>query len=224
MNLQGSEAPSLAPITAQGSSGPSAIDNVSMTVHREALQLGLRPWRWAWLWLAPVLLGLLYWVLAPAGTEVRVAAKTWSRDIEVERQVQQLESGACDEMPSGAQLISRRLIAPPDGSQADLAEHCRYTALAWRAVRSLHSEGMAPTPPFWPPVPANALSADAGAGMERLGKRHERYELLLQGDDGRQWSCKLPLPRWQTFSTGQRLRLKVDRFGVADCSHLAAER
>lgn len=224
MNLQGSEAPSLAPITAQGSSGPSAIDNVSMTVHREALQLGLRPWRWAWLWLAPVLLGLLYWVLAPGGTAVRVAEMNWSRDIEVERQVQQLDSGWCDEMPPGAHAISRRNVDQPDSLPGSTAAHCRYSVSAWRAVRSLHSEGMAPTPPFWPPVPANALSADAGAGMERLGKRHERYELLLQSDDGRQWSCKLPLPRWQTFSTGQRLRLKVDRFGVADCSHIAAER
>lgn len=192
-----------------------------MTVNGEPLQLGLRLWRWAWLWLAPLLLGLLYWALAPAGTAVRVAAMNWSRDIEVERQVQQLDSGWCDEMPHGAQAISRRKVDRPDSLPGGTAEHCRYTVLAWRAVRSLHSEGLAPTPPFWPPVPANALSSDADAGKERLGKRHERYELLLQSDDGQEWRCKLPMPRWQTFSTGQRLRLKVDRFGVADCSGIA---
>lgn len=215
MNLQGSGAPSLAPITAQGSSGPRAIDNVSMTVHREALQLGLRPWRWAWLWLAPVLLGLLYWVLAPGGTAVRVAEMNWSRDIEVERQMPVTDSGWCAQLPEGAQVLERRRL--PDPVSGKVSEHCRYATRSWRAVYSLSAAGEGASPaPHWPAI--------AHASDERIGRRHERYETVLDSERGERWTCRLTAADWASLKTGQHLRLQVDRFGVADCASMRGSR
>lgn len=169
-----------------------------------------RPWRATPLWLVPLLAGLLCWAAAPSGVKVRLSAKSWSRDIEIERQVMELASSTCDEMPAGAELISRRSMASAESP----TDHCRYRQLAWRAVRSLHSEGLAPAVPQWP------ATAAAPASHERLGQRHERYELLLQAADGQEWRCRLPLAQWQGLAAGQQFRLKVDRHGVADCSSL----
>ncbi len=186
-----------------------------MTVHDEALQLGLRPWRWAWLWLAPVLLGLLFWVLAPEGTEVQLTAKTWSRDIEVERQISVTESGWCAQVPEGAQVLARRQM--PDPASGKPGEHCRYAARSWRAVYSLNARGEGASPaPHWPTI--------AHASDERTGKRHERYEAHVANEQGQRWTCRLSAPDWAGLQTGQRLRLQIDRFGVADCASMRGTR
>lgn len=166
--------------------------------------------------LALVLLSIaLAWRLfGPGGVTVEVAAKTWQRDIEVERLGLELGSAWCDELPAQAQDIVRRPLQDPEGRRG-LAEHCRYQAPQWRARRSERAEGQDPTPPRWPAEPRLTQ------GLERSGARHERYALQLRSaDDGRPWTCELPQPRWQQFHTGQRLRLQVDRHGVADCASL----
>ncbi len=186
-----------------------------MTVHGEPLQLGLRPWRWAWLWLAPVLLGLLYWVLAPEGTEVRVAAMNWSRDIEVERQVSVTDSGWCAQLPEGAQVLERRRL--PDPASGKLGEHCRFAARSLRAVYSLSAAGEGSSPaPHWPAI--------THASDERTGRRHERHEAVFASEHGQRWTCRLSAAEWARLNTGQRLRLKVDRFGVADCASMRGTR
>lgn len=166
---------------------------------------------------AALLLGLLtplgWWLFGPHGVAVEIAAKTWQRDIEIERLLLESASAWCDELPADAQDISRRLLQDPEGRRG-LATHCRYQAPQWRARRSARAAGQDLTPPRWPDEPVLEL------GSERLGKRHEHYALELQSADGRAWRCELPQARWQQFRGGQRLRLAVDRHGVADCSSL----
>lgn len=166
--------------------------------------------------LLAALLALPIWRLfGPRGTAVTVEALHWQRDIEVERQVLESGSAWCDELPAGAQDISRRWLQDPQGLRGS-AEHCRFQLPAWRPRRSVHAEGMDAfdPPPHWPAEPA------LEAGQERLGKRHERYALRLRADGGQVWHCELPQARWQQFHGGQRLRLAVDRHGVADCGRL----
>lgn len=175
----------------------------------ESLQLGLRPWRWAWLWLAPAVLGLAYWLLAPAGTEVQLIAMNWSRDIEIERQVAVTDSAWCAQLPEGARVLERRKL--PDPASGMAGEHCRYAARSWRAVYSLRAAGEGQSPaPHWPDI--------AHASDERTGRRHERYEAIFANQRDQRWTCRLSAADWARMKTGQRLRLQVDRFGVADCA------
>jgi hypothetical protein len=159
-------------------------------------------------------------VFGPRGMPVQVQALPWQRDIEIERLALERGSAWCDELPAGAQDVSRRWLDDPEGRRGR-AEHCRYQLPAWQARRSARAEGLLQAggpAPHWPTEPA------LEAGSERLGKRHERYALLLRAGDGdgegQVWRCELPQPRWQQFHAGQRLRLVVDKFGVADCSSL----
>ncbi|MFN5048045.1 hypothetical protein [Roseateles sp.] len=123
--------------------------------------------------------------MGPRGVRVEVLDQRWQRDIEVERLL--LESGSAwyDELPAGAQDISRRWLEDPQGSRGR-AEHCRYYQLpTWRPRRSARSEGLsaAAPAPFWAPTPT--LEPE----VERLGRRREHYELRLAAADGRNWQC-----------------------------------
>lgn len=163
--------------------------------------------------LLALLLPLAWWLFGPRGLAVEVAAKTWRRDIEIERLLLESASAWCADLPPDARDLERRLRQDPEGLRG-LAEHCRYRAPQWRARRSERATGQDPAPPRWPAEPV--LDADS----ERLGKRHEHYALELQAADGRTWQCELPQARWQQFQNGQRLRLAVDRHGVANCAGL----
>ncbi len=162
-------------------------------------------------------LALLAWALAPRGERLQLVAKPWQRDIEIERRVEEINSGWCDELPADAQPLSRRLMVDPSGQRAAPAAHCRYRAPVWRALRSLRSQGeAAANAPFWDEAPLATLGPD-----ERPGRRHERYELRLrQPGSGKTWACRLPQAQWQALRLGQVYRLPVSRHGLADCSAL----
>ena len=164
-------------------------------------------------WLLLAALPVLGWLLLrPAGIAVEVKEKSWQRQIEVERQVMELHSEGCSEMPAGAELIERRL--------RDGAEHCRYRAPVWRMRRVAHAEGTGSSEPAWPdPGLKGAGTADA----ERAGRRHAWQSLRLEDSRGRSWTCQLSLQAWRGWRVGQHTRLAVHRFsGVADCASLPA--
>jgi hypothetical protein len=164
------------------------------------------------LWLGSGLTAVAWLVWNAQGVVVQVQRKPWSRDIEIERQVDVTSSGWCAQLPEGARVVDRRRLNAPDSGQD--AEHCRYATPEWRAVYSLHAAGAGPVPaPYWPAI--------AHASDERPGRRHERYEVELADARGRSWTCKLDQARWTRLPTDATLRLKVDRFGVADCGSLA---
>jgi hypothetical protein len=164
-------------------------------------------------WLLIAALPLLLWLLLrPSGIAVEVKDKSWQRQIEVERQVMELHSDWCSEMPADAELIARQ----PRGD----ALHCRYRAPVWRMRRVAHAEGTGASEPSWPdPALKGAGTPDA----ERSGRRHAWQSLRLEDSQGRHWTCQLPLPAWRGWRVGERTRLAVHRFsGVADCASLPA--
>lgn len=172
-------------------------------------------------WFYPVLLLLgvpsMAWVLfGPRGIRVELEAKTWQRDIEIERLVLETSTGWCDALPADASDVQRRMVQDPEGKRG-LAEHCRYQSPQWRQRNIARREGADPAAPAWP-EPDLAEMPLGELGAERRGKRQERYELVLRDADDRRWTCEMPLPRWQAHRRGERFRLLVDRFGVADCS------
>ncbi|MBB4845368.1 hypothetical protein HNP55_003918 [Paucibacter oligotrophus] len=155
-------------------------------------------------------------LFGPRGVEVELLRKSWRLEIEVERQIAELGSAWCDELPAGAQVQSRRLLADPAGRRSQPAEHCRYTLPTWRALWQARQAGLDPEPPRWP-QPILKQGSDE-LSPQRLGKRHEVYELELQAASGQAWVCALPLAQWRALPKGLKFRLAVDRQGVADCA------
>jgi hypothetical protein len=157
--------------------------------------------------LAVLGLAALAWVLLhPRGVAVQVERMEWRRVIEIEREVAEMHTAPCAEMPSGAQLLERKTL--------DGAEHCRFQAPVWRMRRHVVADGAHPAAPSWP-VP-NLTEG------ERAGRRHASQVVHLADDDGRRWECRLPLAEWQTWKPGTDARLAVHRFsGVADCAGLS---
>ena len=171
--------------------------------------------------LALMLLPVGWRLFGPRGVSVEIVAKTWQRDVEIERLLLESASGWCEELPAGARDVSRRLLQDPEGRRG-LAEHCRFQLPQWRGRRSARAVGQDPTPPHWPvvtlePQPGQTL------GAERPGKRHEHYVLQLRAADGQAWTCELPLPQWRQLAVGSSFRLQVDRQGTADCGRLPGD-
>lgn len=139
---------------------------------------------------------------------MHVTAKTWRMEIAVEKLV--LESGSdwCDALPARASEVSRRMV--------DGAEHCRYNAPQWRKRWVAKAEGEDPMPAQWPQAGLASTPQDE-IGAERRGARQAFYELQLDEAEGRHWVCALALPQWQRWARGQTFRIRVNRFGVADC-------
>ncbi|MFY7867311.1 hypothetical protein [Roseateles sp.] len=176
--------------------------------------------------LMAALLGLLgFKLFGPSGELVTVERKTWRLEIDVERRLEELSSGWCEEMPADAVELSRRLLPDPKRPEQSDRPHCRYRAPAWRTSWRALNQGALPQTPQWPQPPLRVdavgwTSTQVPLGVERLGQRFETYELELAHSDGQTWTCRVPRPRWDALPQGLRFRLPVDRFGVANCAGL----
>ncbi|MCV2363319.1 hypothetical protein LNV23_07640 [Paucibacter sp. DJ1R-11] len=199
----------------------SDTGTASKSVRSPAQQRARKHWLAAAMASGPVL-ALAAWVFGPHGLMVEQVAKTWRLEIEVERRVLETGSGWCDELPVGALVLSRRTLdSDPSGQRQGPSEHCHYRSPQWRTSYVAQSQGQAPAAPHWPHPELRLDDAQGQAlGAERLGKRQAFYELQLQADDGRQWSCRQNLQEWQARPAQAHYRVQVDRYGVADCASL----
>lgn len=162
---------------------------------------------------------LAWWLLGPRGESVELVTRQWRTETEVERL--RMESGTdwCDELPNGAVELSRRRMTDPSGQRPGEAERCQYNLLAWRLLWVAHREGTVSGAPQWPTPALSALPASQ-PGAERTGRRAVFYELVLRNRAGQSWICRTDAARWQALHEGQRLRLPIDRWGVAHCADL----
>lgn len=177
------------------------------------------PRRGSPIWLLAVALPVLAWVLEPAGVRVQLERLSWRYEIEVEGLHSVADTEWCDQLPDGADVVERRLITDPRPDHVTPAERCRYNTLAWRTHWLARAEGLRGQPPVWPHPPLRVVQPP-GPGAERLGKREAFHEARLVASDGRQWTCRWDLDRWQRQPLGEHFRLPVDRFGVANCAGL----
>ncbi|MBY0236060.1 MAG: hypothetical protein K2W93_13855, partial [Burkholderiaceae bacterium] len=144
-------------------------------------------------------LPLAYRLFGPRGVEVQVQRKIWRLEIEVERQIAELGSAWCDELPAGAQIQSQRLVgaavdAPATAAasaNAALRAHCRYTVPTWRTLWQASRQGVDPEPPRWPEPELTQGTQELS--RQRLGARHQFYELELVAANGQRWVCRQPL-------------------------------
>ncbi len=178
--------------------------------------------------IAAIVIALLFaplgWKLfGPRGEWVTIQELRWQRDIEIERLVEVSDSSWCDEMPAGAQEIQRKLMEDPTGQRAGPSPHCRYVGLQWRILRVARTEGSHPMPPRWASPSLSGIEPGR-PGAERTGKYKGIYEVVMVDAKERDWTCRLSLHQWQALAPGQRFRLFVDRFGVANCSTVPGPR
>ncbi|MGN6827580.1 hypothetical protein [Paucibacter sp. M5-1] len=164
-----------------------------------------------------VLLALpLGWRLfGPRGVDVELTRKTWRFEIKVEKRVDESGSAWCEDMPAGAREIERRRLDAPGGA----ADHCRFMQPQWRSQYTVRSEGDARTPAQWPQPALSELPPDR-LGAQRLGQRQAFFEAHLRAGEGQVWTCKLSEAHWSALALGTKLRLQIDRRGVADCASL----
>lgn len=163
-----------------------------------------------------VLVPMGWRLFGPPGVEVELQRKTWRLEIEVERQIAELGSAWCDELPAGAQVQGRRLLADPIGLRPEPSEHCRYTLPTWRTLWQAQQTGVDPAPPHWPRPELSQGKEELSP--QRLGKHHEFYELELVAGSGQVWICRQPLAQWRALPQGLKFRLLIDRQGVANCA------
>ncbi|PZP34613.1 MAG: hypothetical protein DI603_06590 [Roseateles depolymerans] len=163
---------------------------------------------------------LAWWLLGPRGEAVELVARQWRTELEVERLRQESGTDWCDELPPGATVLSRRRMNDPSGQRPGEAERCQYSLLAWRLLWVAHREGRVSSAPQWPQPPLSPLPVGE-PGAERTGHRAVFYELLLRNRSGQTWTCRADAARWQAYREGQRLRLPIDRWGVAHCGDLS---
>lgn len=154
-------------------------------------------------------------LFGPSGVDVELTRKTWRFEIKVEKRVDESGSAWCEDMPVGAREIERRRLDAPGGA----ADHCRFMQPQWRSQYTLRSEGDATTPTQWPQPALSDLPPDR-LGAQRLGQRQASFEAHLRADEGQTWTCKLSEARWATLALGTKLRLQIDRRGVANCASL----
>ncbi|MBB5203632.1 hypothetical protein HNQ51_000925 [Inhella inkyongensis] len=170
-------------------------------------------WRQPLPWMLALALPLVAWVVDQSlGVRVEVEAKIWRREVDIEASQVQPQSDWCDKLPAAATEVERLQREDP-GQAGQMRAYCRFRGPGWSLLRRAVAEGDGARTPHWPVL---RLSP----GIEREGQRRAWAWVMLRAADGREWQCTPPLPQWLALQPGQRLRLKVDQFGVANCASL----
>jgi hypothetical protein len=164
---------------------------------------------------------LAWHFFGPTGVAVELVKRSWRMEILVERLRAESGSDWCDELPADARDVTRRRVTDPKGQRAEGSEHCRYTQLAWRRSWVAQNAGGPADRPDWPRPPLR-MAPPGEAGSERLGKREAYFEIELRDRQDHAWVCRVTPERWQQLRVGQRFRMPVDRFGMADCPAMYA--
>jgi Zn-finger nucleic acid-binding protein/ribosomal protein L40E len=181
---------------------------------------------------------------------VTVASHSWERSIDVESLRAVNESAWCDSMPVGAFSVSRhraqretrrvadgemchtrnvdrgngtfeqrRECEPKYREEPVYDDRCDYSIDRWVVSRSPTARGQGLLPaPTWP-----ALSLREGScrGCERMGARHETYNVSIRGPDGTEWQCDVDERKWKSLEEGSQRQVKVGVLtGGARCSSL----
>lgn len=165
--------------------------------------------------IAMLTLPLGWRMFGPRGVDVEITRKTWRFEIKVEKRVDESGSAWCDDMPTGVREIERRRLDTPGGA----ADHCRFIQRQWRSHYTVRSEGDATTPAQWPQTALSDLPPDS-LGAQRLGQRQAFFEAHLRAGEGQAWTCRLSGAHWSALALGTKIRLQIDRRGVANCASL----
>jgi hypothetical protein len=181
--------------------------------------------------------------------QLTVTSHKWERSIDIERYSAQSDSAWCDSMPSGAYSVSRsreqrgshkvadgetcstRNVDRGNGTferreechtkyrdVPDYDDRCHFTIDRWSVNRSVKLDDTGTTPE-WPVV--SGLRTGNSLGSEREGAHHEKYELLLKGEDGKNYDCSLSEAKWVAVKDGLKKKIPVGVItSIPECDKL----
>lgn len=164
-----------------------------------------------------------WWIWGPPGTAVELVQRRWRLQIDVEQLRSEADSAWCDELPTDATNVTRRIATDPTGQRAEPDAHCRYHHLVWRRSWIVKAEGGPRERPQWPSPPLR-VAPPGQPGSERLGKREAFYEVDLSDGGDHLWTCRVTPERWHTLREGTRWRVPVNRYGAANCAAMYESR
>lgn len=174
-----------------------------------------------------------FWTKA-AGVEV--SGHRWERQIEIERYDEFEESGACKDVPSGADIVKRskpekvcktRKIDQGDGTFKEKeecskpVEQCTYKVLKWGVARTEKEKGDIDDEPTWPKV--KLKQTGKCKGCEREGDKRELYIVEFVNTDNKdELSCTFSKEKeWKSYEVGDRYAAEVRVMGGGlDCDSL----
>lgn len=99
---------------------------------------------------------------------------------------------------------------------------CEFTIGRWRKTREASAQGTGRTPaPAWPEPRLAGGSGRHEYGQERAGTRSERYELALEDDKGKRYTCALEKQAtWESLAPGAAVKVGFDVLGNPRCGTL----
>lgn len=103
-------------------------------------------------------------------------------------------------------------------------DRCHYTIDRWSYSHSLVSQGDHQRTPYWHEVGQLTNNALNRLGNERLSTRQEKYTVYFQNSNKQEktkvWQCTFNESVWQNYQINKEFKIKVNMFGIADCSSL----
>lgn len=151
---------------------------------------------------------------------------TSSREVRDHKQVADGKSCTTSNVDKGDGSYSKQTTCTTKYKSVPIYDNkCYYTVNRWGYSRSITSKGDHKTDPYWSSVGRLTNSALNMLGNERLGGRSEIYTVYLKNKkkENDTWSCSINQNAWSGFQIDTSFKLKVNMFGVADCSTLTIE-
>lgn len=151
---------------------------------------------------------------------------TSSREVRDHKQVADGQSCTTSNVDRGDGSYSKQTTCTTKYKSVPIYDNkCYYTVNRWGHSRSIVSNGDHKTEPYWSSVGRLTSSALNVLGNERLGNRSESYTVYFKNKkkQGDIWSCSLSQNDWNQYQIDSHFSLKVNMFGVADCSTLVPQ-
>lgn len=172
----------------------------------------------------------MFW---PYNQKVRLAEKTWSRTIQVERWQQNTHEG-WDVPPGGVVVHTERrkkgesryqcgtkteYTTDSDGNRQSktVPVYCTsniyddwyvYTLWEWTYNRAFVAAGDYQQPPAWPETPG--VRHDAPINPERLGRRLEVYHVVFIGENSRVFQSDIDRNTWNRLNVEQTYTIETN--------------
>jgi hypothetical protein len=147
---------------------------------------------------------------------VQVVGHQWERSIAVEEVRVEQDSDWCEDVPSDAEVVSRREELHHRerrvGPDRDIyKEYCTYEEMVWKKVDTVKRSGTGTKPaPAWPVAPDDGCRT---RGCRRPAKRVDKLEVLFKRPKkhkGKPWSCDMDsVGEWQSWRKGDQAKMLV---------------
>ncbi len=160
-----------------------------------------------------------------AGWDETVPGDAYGRSCEErQRGTRKVEVGSheeCRDVDQGDGSFRRECRTVKDYADEPVYDSwCIYTVDRWDYAREVTASGERDNPaPHWPQY--TLASGTRRYGQERVGKKIERYDIVIREDDGDEHTCTVDdIATWNQYRVGMSVALQVTLLGAVDCDSL----